>query len=160
LAHQVFLDTDKFLADPDPQRGTRAVDILKVFGSGIGGADKDRDAFVICFRGIGKGLERVEAQIGVDRQTVAGGWGVCAKKGARIALRSRSDVASLGIDQDHEILVKGEASKLSSEGDAIGTPRLKQANLGLYDGHLAGKFFDDSAKEALERFELAFRAKN
>jgi hypothetical protein len=154
------LEADKLFSDPDPKRGARAIYILKVLRAGIGGSDKNRDTFVICFRGIGKGLERVEAQIGVDRQAVAGGWGVCAEKGARITFRSGSDVAAFGIDQDQKVLVSGETSKLSSQCDAIGAPRFKQANLGLYDGHLAGKFFDDSAKEALERFELAFRAKN
>ena len=153
------LEADKLLADPDPKRGSRAIDILKVLCAGIRGADKDRDTFVICFRGIRKGLERVEAQIGVDRQAVAGGRGVCAKKGACIALCCRADVAPFGINQDHKVFISGETSKPSGQCDAIGTPRLKQADLGLHNGYLAGEFFDDSAKKAVERFELALRAK-
>jgi hypothetical protein len=50
------LEADKLLADPDPKRGTRAIDILKVLRAGIGRSHKNRDTFVICFRRIGKGL--------------------------------------------------------------------------------------------------------
>ena len=73
-----------------------AVNVLKVGGGGVGGLNKREDGLVVLYASIGKGLDAVGTEIGVNGNAV-GSSGIFAEECFSISFRGSADIAALNV---------------------------------------------------------------
>ena len=127
--------------------------ILEVAAAGVRRAHEAEDACPVAPAGGEKGVDRVRAEVGVDRERVGErGLGTARlEEGGCVGTGGRADVASLGV-RDHEQPGLGRVARDRLEREpTVAAERLEERHLWLHRDDVRRHGVDDPLAEPLHR---------
>src|SRR5205823_4166499 len=127
-----------------------AVEILELPGPFVASADEDEDAGLDLASAGQERLDRVAAEVWVDRHRVGRPGGLVTECGLRIRLGRGRDVVALAVEDGEEAQATGLQQHLAQRPHPSRTARLEEGALWLHDRHQRRHDVEDAQAEFLE----------